>query len=225
MNCILRYLVQTASAEAASSCMTFGDEAWSQQSLLTPVCTRSLSPTSFRPLSRSAVIARARWRRAPTVPATRSSKRHVKSPRALSRGKGPPSHPSCPDYFPSAVNLRSPELCCAGSTRPHGVGRFSPAPCPCFVPRCSPSLTGPGTGPDTPDSPSSCLGLLVGVNLTRSERPISHSLASRLVLTDETRHRVRRAPLTSPGQLPVTPDGRTPKGRAYVALQNRILEN
>jgi hypothetical protein len=27
MNCILRYLVQTASAEAASSCMTFGDEA------------------------------------------------------------------------------------------------------------------------------------------------------------------------------------------------------
>jgi hypothetical protein len=31
MNCILRYLVQTASAEAASSCMTFSDEAWSQQ--------------------------------------------------------------------------------------------------------------------------------------------------------------------------------------------------
>jgi hypothetical protein len=31
MNGTLRHHVQTASAEAVSSCRTFGDEAWSQQ--------------------------------------------------------------------------------------------------------------------------------------------------------------------------------------------------
>jgi hypothetical protein len=37
MNCILRHHVQTASAEAVSSCRTFGDEAWwSQQPLAHP---------------------------------------------------------------------------------------------------------------------------------------------------------------------------------------------
>ena len=82
--------------------------------------------THFRPLSRLVATARARQRRAPVVPATRSSRWRAKSPRSPSQGKEPSPRPSCPDYFPSASNLRSPELCRTGLPRPHDIWPIQP---------------------------------------------------------------------------------------------------
>jgi hypothetical protein len=137
-------------------------------------------------LSRSITAARARQRRALTVQATQSSRLCAKSPRASSRGKEPSPHPSYPDYFPSAANLRSLELYRAGSARPHDVRPIQPRPFPCFGPRCSSPLTGASTSLGAPDSPSPQLGLLAGVTPTRLKLSLCHSLVSSLVLTAET---------------------------------------
>jgi hypothetical protein len=92
--------------------------------LTSPACTCSLSPTSFHPLSalsHSAAATQARWRSAPAVPSTWSSRRCAEPPRAPSRGEEPFPILCLPQFYLVIVNLCSLELRLASPPHPHGV--------------------------------------------------------------------------------------------------------